>query len=109
MQHTSDRWADVITLGNARFGQLHGGPFDGRCFPLGAGTPEVLHVPVEGLRHRQTASSVVGPERCDTNSGTAGTDSRASARRSRRPPDPLEVLPQVVRLSRRPGGVRARC
>ena len=48
MQHTSDRWADVITLGNARFGQLHGGPFDGRCFPLGAGTPEVLHVPVEG-------------------------------------------------------------
>ena len=48
MQHTTDRWADVITLGNARFGQLHGGPFDGRCFPLGAGTPEVLQVPVEG-------------------------------------------------------------
>jgi len=55
MQHTSDRWANVITLGNARFGQLHGGPFDGRCYPLGDGTPDVLHVPVEGMYRPGTA------------------------------------------------------
>ena len=24
----------MITLGDARFGQLEGGPFDGRCYPL---------------------------------------------------------------------------
>lgn len=46
--HTSNGWAHVITLGTARFGQLQGGPFDGRCYPLGDGTPDVLHVPVEG-------------------------------------------------------------
>ncbi len=38
-------WADVITLGRARFGQLEGGPFDGRCYPLFDGTPPVLEVP----------------------------------------------------------------
>jgi hypothetical protein len=38
-------WADVITLGEARFGQLEGGPFDGRCYPLIHGTPQVLEVP----------------------------------------------------------------
>jgi hypothetical protein len=45
---TSTAWAHVITLGTARFGQLRDGPFDGRCFPLGDGTPDVLYVPVEG-------------------------------------------------------------
>jgi hypothetical protein len=32
-------------LGEARFGILEGGPFDGRCYPLIAGTPRVLRVP----------------------------------------------------------------
>jgi hypothetical protein len=43
-----DPWVDVITLGDARFGQLEGGPFDGRCFPLPEGVPAVLEVPAEG-------------------------------------------------------------
>jgi len=38
-------WADVIMLGEARFGILEGGPFDGRCYPLLTGTPQVLNVP----------------------------------------------------------------
>jgi hypothetical protein len=38
-------WARVITLGEARFGILVGGPFDGRCYPLQAGTPRELQVP----------------------------------------------------------------
>lgn len=44
---TRDRepWAEVLTLGEARFGILAGGPFDGRCYPLIDGTPEVLDVP----------------------------------------------------------------
>jgi hypothetical protein len=41
-------WADVITLGRVRFGQLEGGPFDGRCYPLLEGTPQVLDVPPPG-------------------------------------------------------------
>lgn len=36
--------AQVLTLGDQRFGILVGGPFDGRCYPL-TGTPEVLEVP----------------------------------------------------------------
>jgi hypothetical protein len=39
-------WAEVLTLGDTRFGVLAGGPFDGRCFPLPAHeTPPVLDVP----------------------------------------------------------------
>ncbi len=38
-------WAQVLTLGDARFGILVGGPFDGRCYPLVDGTPSVLDVP----------------------------------------------------------------
>jgi len=38
-------WAEVLTLGDARFGILVGGPFDGRCYPLLDGTPAVLDVP----------------------------------------------------------------
>jgi hypothetical protein len=39
-------WAEVLTLGDTRFGVLAGGPFDGRCYPLPAGeTPIVLDVP----------------------------------------------------------------
>jgi len=39
-------WAEVLTLGDTRFGVLAGGPFDGRCFPLPDGeTPLVLDVP----------------------------------------------------------------
>jgi hypothetical protein len=39
------RWAQVLTLGEARFGILVGGPFDGRCYPLTDGTPSTLEVP----------------------------------------------------------------
>jgi hypothetical protein len=39
-------WAQVLTLGDARFGILTGGPFDGRCYPLPDGaTPDQLMVP----------------------------------------------------------------
>ena len=42
-------WAEVLTLGDTRFGVLAGGPFDGRCYPLPDGpTPEVLVVPGPG-------------------------------------------------------------
>jgi hypothetical protein len=27
-------WAEVLTLGDTRFGVLVVGPFDGRCYPL---------------------------------------------------------------------------
>ena len=42
---TKDPWAQVLTLGDQRFGILMGGPFDGRCYPLMDGTPDVLDVP----------------------------------------------------------------
>jgi len=57
--HTPNAWAHVITLGTARFGQLQGGPFDGRCYPLGDGTPDVLHVPVEGVDRPATAPRTI--------------------------------------------------
>ena len=38
-------WTEVVTLGDARFGILVGGPFDGRCYPLPEVPPKVLHVP----------------------------------------------------------------
>jgi hypothetical protein len=39
-------WAELLTLGDTRFGVLAGGPFDGRCYPLPDGeTPVVLDVP----------------------------------------------------------------
>jgi len=39
-------WAEVLKLGEARFGILAGGPFDGRCYPLpGNTTPVELEVP----------------------------------------------------------------
>jgi hypothetical protein len=44
MARVRTTWAQVLTLGDQRFGILVGGPFDGRCFPL-AGTPPVLDVP----------------------------------------------------------------
>jgi hypothetical protein len=41
-------WAEVLTLGDTRFGVLAGGPFDGRCYPLPDGQiPLVLDVPAE--------------------------------------------------------------
>jgi hypothetical protein len=46
--HTTPR-ADVLTLGDTRFGVLVGGPFDGRCYPLPNGDiPVVLDVPGPG-------------------------------------------------------------
>jgi hypothetical protein len=42
---TTQPWAQVLTLGDQRFGILMGGPFDGRCYPLMDGTPAVLDVP----------------------------------------------------------------
>jgi hypothetical protein len=45
----SEPWAEVLTLGDTRFGVLAGGPFDGRCYPLPEGeTPIVLDVPGPG-------------------------------------------------------------
>jgi hypothetical protein len=42
-------WAEVLTLGETRFGVLAGGPFDGRCYPLPDDqTPLVLEVPGPG-------------------------------------------------------------
>jgi len=42
-------WAEVLTLGDTRFGVLAGGPFDGRCYPLPEGpAPQVLVVPGPG-------------------------------------------------------------
>jgi hypothetical protein len=39
-------WAQILSLGDARFGILAGGPFDGRCYPLPDGdTPDQLLVP----------------------------------------------------------------
>jgi hypothetical protein len=41
--------AEVLTLGDTRFGVLVGGPFDGRCYPLpDGGTPLLLDVPGVG-------------------------------------------------------------
>jgi hypothetical protein len=45
MRREREPWAEVLTLGDVRFGILAGGPFDGRCFPLPGGIPEVLEVP----------------------------------------------------------------
>jgi hypothetical protein len=43
---TTDAWAQILTLGDARFGILAGGPFDGRCYPLpDGGIPQELLVP----------------------------------------------------------------
>jgi len=44
MARTPTPWAQVLTLGDQRFGILVGGPFDGRFFPL-TGTPPLLDVP----------------------------------------------------------------
>jgi len=49
--------AEVLSLGDARFGILAGGPFDGRCYPLPEGTvPRELLVP--GLVAREQPSRV---------------------------------------------------
>ena len=46
---TDDTPAEILTLGDARFGVLVGGPFDGRCYPLPDGLiPSVLDVPGPG-------------------------------------------------------------
>ena len=46
---TQKPWAEVLTLGDTRFGVLAGGPFDGRCYPLPDGeTPLTLDVPGPG-------------------------------------------------------------
>jgi hypothetical protein len=54
--HMTTPWADVVTLGEARFGHLEGGPFDGRCYPLLDGTPPMLDVPLE--RHAGATSTL---------------------------------------------------
>ena len=45
MTRGTEPWAEVLTLGEVRFGILAGGPFDGRCYPLPDTTPAVLDVP----------------------------------------------------------------
>ena len=42
---TKQPWAQVLMLGDQRFGILTGGPFDGRCYPLLDGIPAFLDVP----------------------------------------------------------------
>jgi hypothetical protein len=44
---TTQPWTQILTLGDARFGILAGGPFDGRCYPLpdGGAVPQELSVP----------------------------------------------------------------
>lgn len=42
---TVEPFAQVLMLGDQRFGILLGGPFDGRCYPLTNGTPRTLDVP----------------------------------------------------------------
>ena len=50
-------WAQLLTLGDARFGILAGGPFDGRCYPLADGpVPRELLVP--GLAPQEQPSTV---------------------------------------------------
>jgi hypothetical protein len=45
IKKASAPWAEVLTLGDTRFGVLAGGAFDGRCYPLPDGeTPLVLDV-----------------------------------------------------------------
>jgi hypothetical protein len=55
------RWAEILTLGDARFGILVGGPFDGRCYPLpGDATPQILRVPgLEGVGQPRTVTYVL--------------------------------------------------
>lgn len=45
MTRERELWAEVLTLGDVRFGILAGGPFDGRCYPLPERTPRTLDVP----------------------------------------------------------------
>jgi len=43
---TQQPWAQLLSLGDARFGILAGGPFDGRCYPIPDGAiPDELSVP----------------------------------------------------------------
>jgi hypothetical protein len=57
---TREPWAEVLRLGDARFGILVGGPFDGRCYPLRSGTPQVLDVPgPEGVGQPRTLRYVL--------------------------------------------------
>jgi hypothetical protein len=45
----TEPWAEILTLGDTRFGVLAGGPFDGRCYPLPEGPiPRALDVPGPG-------------------------------------------------------------
>src|SRR5207237_1372070 len=55
MQH--EPWAQLLTLGDARFGILAGGPFDGRCYPLPEDhVPRELDVP--GLAEPEQPSTI---------------------------------------------------
>jgi hypothetical protein len=49
MQRNTQPYAEVLSLGDSRFGVLVGGPFDGRCYPLPEGQiPHSLEVPGPG-------------------------------------------------------------
>jgi len=59
-QQVTQPWAEVLTLGDTRFGVLAGGPFDGRCYPLPEGrTPTVLDVPGPGPGSTDTLTYVL--------------------------------------------------
>lgn len=49
---TSNPWIQVLMLGEARFGILVGGPFDGRCYPLPDPAPTTLEIPGPKARSR---------------------------------------------------------
>ena len=60
MTKRTNPWAEVLTLGETRFGVLAGGPFDGRCYPLPeGGTPVVLAVPGPDPGRSQTLRYVL--------------------------------------------------
>jgi hypothetical protein len=59
-QQLTQPWAEVLTLGDTRFGVLAGGPFDGRCYPLPDGpTPTSLDVPGPGPGGSETLRYVL--------------------------------------------------
>lgn len=59
-QQMTQPWAEILTLGDTRFGVLAGGPFDGRCYPLPADrTPSALDVPGPGPGGAETLRYVL--------------------------------------------------
>jgi len=71
-------WAEVLTLGDARFGILVGGPFDGRCYPLPDGMPPP-QIDVPGLAGADQPRTVRYVLRDGLYRHQASTDARSAA------------------------------